>query len=183
MQFNIKQKSKELFVAEFDIIENEKNIGKISVKGKLNSFNPTVLIEFKDKKISMEPKLKWINGKSRFYKIMSNNNEYGAIYEKKHKIGFLTWKYIPTLEINGTEYEMGSVGVGESDLEGLVKTDKGYNLTIYNEMYNYNIKCKDDVDEALRTIILTIYKYGIVYFKSGQKMTNSVRKVYLSTRY
>ena len=183
MEFNIKQKSKELFVAEFEIIENENILGKIAVKGKLNSFNPEILIEFKDKKITMQHHIKVIKGHSRFYKIMSNNNEYGTKYEKKHKIGFLTWKYIPTLEIDGKEYEIGSEGVGEFDLEGLVKTDKGYNLTIYNEMYNYNIKCKDDIDEALRTIILTIYKYGITYFESGKKRVNSVRKVYSSTRY
>ena len=183
MEFNIKQKSKELFVAEFEIIENENSIGKIYVKGKMNSFNPTIVIEFKDKKIIMEHQKRVVKGKSRFYKIMSNNNYYGMIYKKKHKIGFLTWKLIPTIAIDGKEYEMGSTGVGDCSLEGLVKTDKGYKLTIYNEMYNYNIKCKDDIDEALRTIILAIYKYGIMYFKPGQKMTNSVRVVYKISRY
>ena len=38
MEFNIKQKSKELFVAEFEIIENENIIGKIYVNNIKNQF-------------------------------------------------------------------------------------------------------------------------------------------------
>ena len=154
------------------------------VKGKLNSFvSTTIIIKFKDKEITMEHQIKIEKGKSGFYKITSNNNEYGIAYRKKHKIGLLTWKYVPTLLINGKEYDVNSEEIGEASLEGLVRTENGYHLTIYNETYNYNVKCKDDIDEAIRTIILAIYKYGTVYFRPGQKMTNSVRKIYLITKY
>ena len=77
---------------------------------------------------------------------------------------------------------MDSIGVGKYELDGLVKTDNGYDLTIYNEIYNYNIECDDDLEEALRTIILTMYRYSTIYFKSGEKTTKSVRKVHFKAK-
>lgn len=182
MKIRIKQKSKELFVAEFEIIENENVIGNVFVKGALNSVIPNLSINFKDKNIIMEHHFRGLSGQPRFYKIMCDNSEYGSIYEKKYKTGFLSYKYVPTLESNGKEYQMDSIGVGKYELDGLVKTDNGYDLTIYNEIYNYNIECDDDLEEALRTIILTMYRYSTIYFKSGEKTTKSVRKVHFKAK-
>ncbi len=176
MELKIEQRLKELYSADFNIIENDSVVGNIHVSGSaLYPIPVSIKIQFKDQEILMNYNSKGITDEQRLYKITRNNNEYGSTYEKKQKTGFLSYVYYQMLETNGKEYQLGYEGAGECQLEGVTKTDKGYDVIIYDELYNYIIKCSDDMEEAVRSIILTAYKYGIAHFNPGEKITKGKR--------
>jgi len=188
MKIYLKQKSKELFTAEFDIVKDENVIGNVFVQGKLTSMEAKTTIKLQGTEIVMIPKMKLFTGRYRSYNITINNALCGSIYQKKVKNGFFSSAYINTLEYNGKEYMDEGNGMGTSHLEGMVETEKGYEVTIYNDMFNFEIECGEELEDLYKTLVYTIYKYlvGIFYsgsqtvryFKPGEKITNSVQKIY-----
>lgn len=187
MKVLLKQKSKELYSAEFDLIQEEEIIGSATLKDKVTSIRfPNVTIKVQNKELNMIPANKRAKDQSVAYQIVSGNEECGFLYKKKYKTGFLSAEYRPTLEWNGNIYEWGSNGIGKSELEGIVKYDNGYDVTIHDDMHNFVIECNEDIEELYRTLILTMYKYATgrtstsatsLYYKPGVKYTNSVQKI------
>lgn len=178
MKVLLKQKSKELYTAEFDLIQNEKVMGNVYVKGRMTSMEATVTIRFQNREFVMEHCKKRERNQYRFYKITSNNEEYGTIFQRKYKTGFMSCEYRPILVSNCSEYEINGNGIGRIDLQGLVKNEKGYTLTIQNDMYNFDIECSDNIDELYRTLIHAIYRYIIAYFNPGEKVSKFISKRY-----
>ena len=187
MKVLLKQKSKDYYSAEFDLIQGEEIIGSAILQDKMTSIKiPIITIKVQNKEIIMKAVKKREKGQSLCYQVLSGDNECGFVCRKKHKTGFLSTEYRPTLEWNGNIYEWGSNGIGTSELEGMVKYDNGYDVTIYNDMHNFEIECNEDIEELYRTLVLTMYKYATgrtgtsttsLYYQPGVKASKSVQKV------
>ena len=178
MKVLLKQKSKELYTADFDIIKDENIIGNVFVQGRIGSMEARTTIKLPNAEIVMEPRGRASRNQYRLYNITINNDEHGYIYQRKYKTGFLAWEYKHVLEYDGNEYIGEGNGIGTSKLDGMIKNENGYELTIYNDMYNYDVECSEGNDDLYKTLIYTMYKYLIAYYKPGQKVTKSVQKIY-----
>ena len=184
MKYFLRQKSKGFYSAEFDLYKNEEIVGNAVVKGRLSSIEADVTLKIENKNFEMKHSMKHKFGQTRFYKITSDNQDCGVAYQKRTRKKLIFTSFEPTLEWNGNVYNWDSEGIGTSDIEGAVKYENGFDATIYDDLYNFEMECSDDIEEAYRTIIFTMYKYVTgrtiyldMYYKPGEKLLKSEHKI------
>ena len=88
MELLLKQKNKDLYSGEFEIIDNNQIIGTISFEGQLGSMEVNLNGSFYDKTFSFECTNKLFAGtkkKFRTYNILENNNVVGNIFRSMIK--------------------------------------------------------------------------------------------------
>ena len=93
MEFLLKQINKDLYSAEFEILENDKVVGKISLQGKLGSMEASLDGSFYDKSFKLDFVNKFLSGndlKFRPYYIIENDNIIGEIYQTCFKKSILS---------------------------------------------------------------------------------------------
>lgn len=87
----LKQKSKEMYSAEFEILENDNVVGQAFIKGKLSSMEAIVDGTFHNKNFSLRFSNKVLTGSSkkfRPYNIIENENLTGEIFQTVFKKNF-----------------------------------------------------------------------------------------------
>lgn len=97
MELLLKQKNKDLYSGEFEIIENNQVIGNIYFKGQLGSMEVSLNGSFYDKSFSFECVNKFFPGpKKNFrpYNILENNNVVGNIFSINNKKYFIFKKLL-----------------------------------------------------------------------------------------
>lgn len=185
MILDIIQTSKELFSAEFRIIENGLQIGSFYLKGSLGSMEAEIFFEFKGIRFKLVNKrLKGINTGVVFrpYIIYSYNNESaGYVYQTEVKLGLFKGYSLRKMDFGGRSLELYCVGMGKDGYkfpiyEGekqIAEIDKG--CVVYNELHEYRLYAVDEAS-AMISAMLCAYLYVSGPYTPGEKVTRSVVK-------
>ena len=180
-----KQKNKELYSAEFEILENNNVIGNVYVKGKLGSMYVNIVGTFRGEDFSLvfaNEILKYSSKKSRRYNIIENNNVVGEIFQTVFKKNiFSGYSYIDC-KYYDEEFKLYTIGLGNKCVRVIYKDDVqisqiGTSNIVYNELYDFDIYFRNKKDDFI-SVLLNCYIYGIGFFKPGVKVTKSVVKRY-----
>lgn len=181
----LKQKSKEMYSAEFEILENDNVVGQAFIKGKLSSMEAIVDGTFHNKNFFLRFSNKVLTGSSkkfRPYNIIENENLTGEIFQTVFKKNFFSkYEYIKC-NYNKEEFKLYSIGLGDKSVCVIYKNDIQisqieFSNVIYNDLHDYTIYIKDD-DNIFISILLNYYLYVVGKFKPGVKVTKSVIKYY-----
>lgn len=181
----LKQKNKEMYSAEFEILENDIVIGQVFIKGKLGSMEAIIDGTFHNKNFSLKFANKILAGSSkkfRPYNIIENENITGEIFQTVFRKNlFSKYEYIKC-NYNEEEFKLYSIGFGDKSVCAIYKNDIQisqieFSNVIYNELYDYTIYIKDD-DNAFISILLNFYLYIVGRFQPGIKVIKSVVKYY-----
>ena len=188
MKVSIKQINKDLFSANFDIIENDEIIGNLYLKGHLGTPEVKLTGKLYDREFYME-RTKQAKGKFRPYSISENNNIVGEVYQAEEEQSW--WKRMlankPYFKCiyNGQEYDSNVVAVIDSKvISAIFNKEKQIaqcenDTTIYNELYNFDIYC-DTREDAFISVLTISFRYIMGNYKAGEKVTKSVRTLYPS---
>lgn len=181
----LKQKSKEIYSAEFEILENDSVIGQAFINGKIGSMEAIVDGTFNDKSFQLKFANKILTGsnkKFRPYNIIENENITGEIFQTAFKKNFFSkYEYIKC-NYNEEEFKLYSIGLGSKSVCVIYKNDIQisqieFSNVIYNDLHDYTIYIKND-DNIFISILLNYYLYVVGKFKPGVKVTKSVVKYY-----
>lgn len=188
MQLLLKQKDKDLFSGNFEIIENEQVVGNISFNGKLSSMEVELngILFGKDFSLKcVNEILTGSNKKFRPYNIIENNNIVGEVYQTEYKKHiFSKYDYIKCF-YNQKEYNLYSIGLGEKGVcslyyneEQIAQIEK--DGIVYNDLHDYDIYSIDE-NSAFIAILVSCYMYVMACYKAGVKVKESVEKNYSKT--
>jgi len=188
MKLILKQKNKELFGANFEIIENENIVGYISLKGKVGTMEVSLDGNLYDRyfKLNCLNEFKTGNSKKfRPYNILENENIIGQIYETEFKKNIFSKYSYDKCFYKEQEYNLYSIGLGEKAINVLYKDNTQIaqiekDGTIYNDLHNYDIYSIDK-ENTFISVLMSCYMYIITCYKPGVKITESVKKVYSKT--
>ena len=180
MELLLKQKNKDLYSGEFEIIENNQVIGNIYFKGQLGSMEVSLNGSFYDKSFSFECTNKLFAGtkkKFRTYNILENNNVVGNIFRSMIKNSLFLRTFYFNLTYNNKEYLSYQIGLGEKTISAIYLDNNQiaqveHNNTIINDLHNYEIYCEDK-KTAYISIIIACYSYILGTYKPGQKSISS----------
>ena len=184
MKVLIKQTNKDLFSANFDIIENDEIIGNLYLKGHLGTPEVKLTGKLFDKEFYME-RAKQAKGKFRPYSISENNNIVGEVYQAEEKKGWFSSKAYTQCIYNGQEYNSYGVAlINGKSIDAIFNNEKQIaqcenDTTIHEELYNFDIYCNTR-EEAFVSTLTVISRYIIGFYKAGEKVTKSVRTLYSS---
>ena len=199
MIVQVKQKSKELFSADFDIVRNDEILGTLALKGNVVSSSGTILIKYNNHQynlhpasfdISLKEKLKAIfttEGPRHPCDIFVDGLDYGDIYYDQC-IRISKWEkdVVCKLFFDSKEYWMYFIGRGYEDCyRPIYHGDKQIGLItspmiIHNDLYTYTIYMDDDYD-VLLGILYIAYIYAQVNYQAGLKIVDGVTKMYSLT--
>ena len=188
MRLILKQKNKELFGAEFEIVENNNIVGYISLKGKVGTMEISLDGNLYDRyfKLNCLNEFKTGNSKKfRPYNILENKNIIGQIYETEFKKNIFSKYSYDKCFYKEQEYNLYSIGLGEKGVNVLYKDNIQIaqiekDGTIYNDLHNYDIY-SIDIESTYISVLMSCYMYIIACYKPGVKITESVKKVYSKT--
>ncbi len=186
MYIELNQKNKELHSADFVVNKMEDTIGNVHLEGEFGSWDGHITIDFQGINVSLMPGLSGqnslINDIYRPYTVMLGENVAGCIYQVSEKTGFFKRMEYHQLELNGKFYKTYVIGFGkegaknplycEDVQQALIEKD----CEIFDDMHNYKITSVDD-NSALLALIVSMYMYVIASYRSGEKVTQSYRKV------
>ena len=179
MKVLVKQINKELFEANFDIIENDEVIGNLNLKGHLGTPEVKLTGKLYDKEFNME-RTKQTKGKFRPYNIIENNAVVGEVYQAEFKKSWFSSKSYTRCIYNGQEYNSYGVAISNGKvIEAIFNNEKQIaqcenDTTIYNELFNFDIYCNMQ-EEVFISVLTVISRYIIGFYKAGEKVTESVR--------
>lgn len=188
MKLILKQKNKELFGANFEIVENENIVGYISLKGKVGTMEVSLDGNLYGRyfKLNCLNEFKTGNSKEfRPYNILENENIIGQIYETEFKKNIFSKYSYDKCFYKEQEYNLYSIGLGEKAVNVLYKNNAQIaqiekDGTIYNDLHNYDIYSIDK-ESTFISVLMSCYMYIIACYKPGVKITESVKKVYSKT--
>lgn len=188
MKVLVKQINKELFEANFDIIENDVVVGNLHLKGHLGTPEVKLTGKLYDREFYME-RIKQSKGKFRPYSISENNNIVGEVYQAEAEQSW--WKKMLSSKpyfkcvYNGQEYNSDAVAIVDNKVIAAIFNNEKQiaqcenDTTIYNELYNFDIYC-NTTEEVLISVFIISFRYIMGYYKAGEKVTKSVRTMYSS---
>lgn len=178
MKYLLKQVSKELFSADFEILENNIVIGTLNLKGHLGTNEVKLTGKLHDKEFSMK-RQHGEKGKFRPYSIIDEENIIGEVYQTEIKLGFFKSKVYKKCILNNEEFNSYGISFEDKGINCIYDNAKQIaqyenSNTVYNELYYYEIFCKEE-KELLISIFFAIHGYIIACYKAGEKVTKSVR--------
>ena len=190
MYLELVQRSKELFTADLDIVENNSTVGSLNLKGKLGSLDANISIQYRGNEMTLTPGVHdfEIIAKKPFrpYTIAFNGTNKGVISQTEIKTGMFSKIEFHQIEIGGMIYEMYPIGFGNdgaknpiyvgNDQRGLIEKD----CEVINDLHNYKITCVDELS-AITSLLFASYMYVNAAFKPGVAVTKSVHKVISKT--
>ncbi len=188
MQLSLEQKVKDLFSGDFEIFNNNEQVGKISFEGKLASMEANISGTFYGKTFSLNCVNEMLTGsniKFRPYNIIENNSIVGEIFQTEYRKNiFSKYEYIKCL-YNQKEYKLYCIGLGKRGVCPLYYKDEqiaeiNKDGIVYNDLHNYDIYSASK-DCAFIALLASCYMYVTTCYKSGIKMTKSVKKNYSKT--
>lgn len=186
MYIELVQKNKELFTADFDIVENQSIVGSLALQGKLGSLDAKIIIQYRGSEMSLTPGVRDFDilAKKPFrpYTIALNGNDKGVICQTEIKTGMFSKIEFHQIEMSGQIYEMYPIGFGDKGSKnpiymgceqcGLIEKD----CEVVNDLHNYKITCVDE-NSATIGLLFSSYMYVNSAFKPGVAVTKSTHKV------
>lgn len=190
MYLELVQRSKELFAAKFDIVENNSTVGSLTLKGKLGSLDANISIQYRGNEMTLTPGVhdfEMIAEKPfRLYTIACNGINKGVICQTEIKTGMFSKIEFHQIEISGQIFKMYPIGFGSegtknpiyvgNDQRGLIEKD----CEVINDLHNYKITCVDELS-AMISLLFASYMYVNAAYKPGVAVTKSVHKVISKT--
>ena len=188
MEFLLKQINKDLYSAEFEILENDKVVGKISLQGKLGSMEASLDGSFYDKSFKLDFVNKFLSGndlKFRPYYIIENDNIIGEIYQTCFKKSILSESYYTKCIYEQKDYTSYSIGLGEKSVTTVYCNEVQISEIhkdgiVYNDLYIFELYA-DNREDAYITVLDAIYGYILGCYEPGIKVSKSVSKHYNKT--
>lgn len=190
MIIDLRQKNKEIFEANFEIVSNDNILGSINIKGKLGSMETSLTGIYNNIPFELE----YIGGlfnktkdrKFRPYQVIVSKNIVGKIYQKDKKTGLFSKYSYNELIYDNKFYKEYNIGLGTESKCPIYLNDNqiaqiDIDTTIYNDLYNYKIYVKNNKDSLL-PIIFACYMYINSGFKPGIKAEKSITKYYIKTK-
>ena len=184
MKLQLKQINKDLFSATFEIIENEKTIGNISLEGHFGSMETTLNGKIYDHHFFLKYNVS-SKEKFRMYDILENNIRVGEVYQTIFKNNiFSKYEYIKCVYEN-SEYCSYSIGLENKAVNCIYLGNKQVaqiekDGTVYNDLHEFVIYAKDK-QNLLIGLIVSCYMYINTCYKPGIKTKQSVVKNYSKT--
>lgn len=191
MIFDIVQRTKALFSADFDIVHKGRIIGHMLFQGRLGSMEGVWTIQCLGRTVSMERCSAGEAGAVdewtfRPYAVSVDGSEAGAVYQTRHRAGLFRSFDYHRLQLLGTTYveylialgkEGGKCPIYVGDRQAaLIEKDS----VVYNDLHHYHVTAAGE-EPALAAVILCGYMYANAAYKPGQKVTKSVEKDYSKT--
>ncbi len=178
MKCLLKQVSKELYSAKFEILNNNSLIGELNLKGHLGTNEVKLIGKIFDKEFSMK-RQHGEKEKFRPYSIMEEKKTIGEVYQTEIKTGFFKSKVYKKCIINNEEYNSYGIGFDDKGINCIYDNTKQIaqyenSSMIYNDLYCFDIYCKNE-KELLITIFFAIHGYIIAFYEAGEKVTKSVK--------
>ncbi len=179
----LKQEYKGLEDAKFTILTDDKEVGKIEVKGNIYSPKVDAYGYYLDQKFQLHFETLGTTKKHRQYTIIEDDETKGEIYHTIFRKNiFISYEYIKCL-YKEHEYTSYDIGLGMKNVYPVYKEDKEIaqiekDGKVYNDLHEFIIYCLED---ELLTVINAIYIYLGSYFITGQKVTKSYAKNYYKT--
>lgn len=188
MKLILKQIEKDLFSANFEILQDNNIVGNVSLKGELVTNEACLVGTLYGKTFELNCVSKFFAGsneKFRPYNILENNDVVGEIYQTEFKKNIFSKYEYDKCIYNQKEYNLYSVGLGEKIVDMLYQDNiqiaqiekEG---TIYNDLHVYDIYSINE-DSAFIAVLFSCYMYVIACYKAGEKVVQSVKKTYNKT--
>lgn len=185
MYFELVQTNKELFAADFNIVENGLIIGNMSLEGRLGSREGNITIDYNSHNILLTPGVKGleIHAKSPFrpYKITINDVVKGIICQTECKTGLFSKYDYHQIEMDNKAYEMYPIAFGKEGAKnpiyvdgrqtGLIEKDS----VVVDDLHTYKMTFTDDFTSIL-CLIFSAYMYVCTAYESGVVLKKSVYK-------
>lgn len=183
MIFDIVQQKKDLYAAEFSCIRQGAQIGIMSFKGHMATYEGNWKISFNSKALNMKPGYKLISKEKHFrpYSILLGDMEYGTIFQTYEKTGIFSQMDYHCMELGGKIYTAYPIGLGKQGNKApvyrgehqiaLIERDN----IIRNELYNFHVLVKE-ADDAMTAILFAAYMYTIGCYRPGEKVSTSIHK-------
>lgn len=181
MIVDIIQKNKELFSAEFDIIENNSRIGTMRFQTKMYNTKGSWECNYKGCQFLLKSeKHNRSESATRPYSLYINNNLYGRVLSSDKRVIADMGINVYQLYYGNNVIEMYTVGKGkEMDQIDYPVYSGNYEVALFekprvviNDLHNYHLTSLDD-NSTFESIILCCYNYALVYFNKGVKYTKS----------
>lgn len=190
MYIELVQKNKELFAANFDIVEKQSVIGSLALQGELGSLDAFITMNYRGNEITLTPGARDFDiiAKKPFrpYTIAFNNINKGVICQTEIKTGILSKIEYHQIEMSGQIFEMYPIGFGNegaknpifvgNDQRGLIEKD----CEVINDLHNYKLICVDELSSIIG-LLFAAYMYVNAAFKPGVSVTKSIHKVISKT--
>lgn len=190
MYIELVQRNKDLFTANFDIVEKQSVVGSLDLQGKLGSLDALITINYRGNEMTLTPGVRDFDiiAKKPFrpYTIAFNNVNKGVMCQTEIKTGLFSKIEYHQIEISGQIFEMYPIGFGNegaknpifvgSDQCGLIEKD----CEVINDLHNYKLTCVDE-HSIIIGVLFAAYMYVNAAFKPGVAVTKSVHKVISKT--
>lgn len=183
MRIFVKQRSRNLYKAELDVIIGQETVGRIFVKGSMWTPKSKVYVEINERTFYLHAKRSAAKrGLEDWWpyaiELDGEGREIGEIFQAFDKVGNYGYQYA---EINYAEYKMYPIGYGEEGAKNPVYMgDMQVALVskpavIYDDMYEFDIVVRDEqyIEAA---VIFTAYVYTSAFFKPGTVMKKGWKK-------
>lgn len=179
----LKQEYKGLEDAKFTILYDDKEVGKIEIKG--NIYSPKANAEgyYLEQKFQLQFETLGATKKHRQYTIIEDDKNQGEIYHTVFRKNiFARYEYVECL-YKDHEYTSYDIGLGKKSVYPVYKEDKEIaqiekDGEVYNDLHEFIIYCLED---EFLSVVNAIYIYLTSYFITGQKVTKSYSKNYYKT--
>jgi len=192
MELKIVQQKKDLFEANFNIMQGDSVVGNIDLHGISFSMEANIDINYNGEIISLSPtkrkevvqKTKGIVKASFFSN--SHNSPYKTISNNQNGFVFLqcgskALSFFHFQRYNDEDYYMYATGFGEKGIVAPVLKNNTYIGELYKEsivkddLHIFNLYIENESD-VIAFIIYAIYYYLLSYYKAGVKVTEGIKK-------
>lgn len=184
MYLLLKQKIKNLYSAEFEILEGNKIVGNFLLKGTPVSMETYLSGNIYDKNFSFN----YINTsatKYKLYDILEENNKVGQIYQTKSKGNiFSKYDYVKCFYKN-KEYNSYGIGIGKKAVSCVYKNNIQVaqiekDGLVYNDLHNFDIYT-NNIEDLYIALLISCYLYINSCYKPGVQVKKSYSKTYSKT--
>lgn len=186
MYFELVQTNKELFAANFNIVEKDLIVGNMHLEGHLGSMEGAITISYNSKSISLTPGANGfeIQAKSPFrpYQILINGVAKGIICQTECKAGLFNKYDFHQIEMGNEIYEMYPIGFGQEGAKnpvyvgGQQKALIEKDCEVIDDLHTYKMTYVDEMT-AFLCLVFSAYMYVNAAYKPGTAVTKSVHKV------
>lgn len=184
----VNQLKKELFSAEFEIKENDKTVGTITLSGDPAINKKVITGTFHKKSFSLN-QLELFSSDFQHmmpFSITELDNQIGEIFEIRVKTGLFSMYSYLHCSYQEKNLDLYTIGFGKEGLKSPIYCDNVQiaqiekDCTIKNDLHHFTIYALDQ-KSAYQALLFTCYNYATGYFKAGQKVTQSISNTYTKT--
>lgn len=185
MIFDVIQKKKDLFTADFEYNYQDWKIGESHMAGGLGSRDGKWDITFMNRHIGMDSQPLNARAESVFrpYSVFGEDIGAGSIYQSfaKSEGVFGSKYYFHMLNIDGESYTAYPIGFGKEGYktpvycgdQQIALVTKDY--IVYDDLHHFKVYAASE-KAAFVAVLFISYMYVNAYYKAGQKVHTSVSK-------